>query len=66
MTERGKPVALLAPIQAAKDLETLDAKLSRLAARGLLTLPTRRRLKRVRRVEISGRPLSDTVIEDRR
>ena len=46
--------------------KAIEAKLASLAARGAVTLPTRRPLKRIRRVEVSGRPVSETVIEDRR
>ena len=66
VTERGKPVAVLTPIGAASRVETLEAKLARLAARGVVTLPTGKPVKRVRRVEVSGRPVSETVVEDRR
>ena len=66
VTERGKPVAVLAPIGAEKQVETVDSNLARLAARGIVTLPTRKPTKRVRKVKVSGRPVSQTVIEDRR
>ena len=66
VTERGKPVALLTPIRGTGAAQSLEAKLASLAARGAVTLPTRRPLKRIRRVEVSGRPVSETVIEDRR
>jgi prevent-host-death family protein len=66
VTERGKPVAVLAPIGAERQVETVEAKLARLAARGIVTLPTRKPLKRARRVRVSGRPISQTVVEDRR
>jgi prevent-host-death family protein len=66
VTERGKPVAVLTPVGATRHVETLEAKLARLAARGVVTLPTRKPVKRVRRIKVSGRPVSETVIEDRR
>jgi len=66
VTERGKPVAVLTPIGAASRVETLEAKLARLAARGVVTLPMGKPAKRVRRIEVSGRPVSETVVQDRR
>jgi prevent-host-death family protein len=66
VTERGKPVAVLTPIGAERQVETVEAKLARLAARGIVTLPTRKPMKRVRRVGVSGKPVSQTVVEDRR
>lgn len=47
VTERGKPIALLQPIQAAERPASLDARLAKMAAQGFLTLPTRKRLWKV-------------------
>ena len=66
VTERGKPIAVIQPIQSATRVVSLQARLAKLAARGLLTLPTRKPLKKVRRVRISGPPISRTILEDRR
>ena len=66
VTERGKPIALIQPIQSAERAASLDARLARLAAQGLVTLPTRAPLKRVRLVKIAGAPLSKTILRDRR
>ena len=66
VTERGKPIALLQPIQAAEHHTSLEARLARLAALGLVTLPTHKPLKRVRLVKVSGPPISQTILEDRR
>lgn len=66
VTERGKPIALLRPIQAGKAPLTLEARLARLAAEGYLTLPTRKRLRRIRRVKVGGTPISKMILEDRR
>lgn len=66
VTERGQPVALITPIQSAKRPLSLDARLAQLAAQGLVTLPTRKLLKRVRRVRVAGTPLSRIILEDRR
>ncbi len=69
VTERGKPIALLQPVEGVtprRRLVSLEARLARLAAQGLVTLPTRRPLKRVRLVKVSGAPISRTILEDRR
>ncbi|MBI2562723.1 MAG: type II toxin-antitoxin system prevent-host-death family antitoxin, partial [candidate division NC10 bacterium] len=45
ITERGKPIAVIQPIRNTAPGMGLDARLAKLAARGLLTLPTRKPLK---------------------
>ena len=66
VTERGKPVALLRPIDTGQQPASLEARLARLAAGGFLTLPTRKRLRRIRRVKVGGTPISKMILEDRR
>ena len=66
VTERGKPIALIQPIQSAEHPASLEARLARLAALGLVTLPTRKPLNRVRLLKVSGSPISKIILEDRR
>ncbi|MEW6324883.1 MAG: type II toxin-antitoxin system prevent-host-death family antitoxin [Nitrospirota bacterium] len=66
VTERGKAVALIQPITSAERVVSLEGKLARLAAHGLVTLPTRKPLRKVRPVKISGVPISKIIVEDRR
>lgn len=66
VTERGRPIALIRPIQQGEPAAGLEARLARLAAHGYLTLPTRRLLKRVRLAKVAGEPVSRTILEDRR
>jgi prevent-host-death family protein len=66
VTERGKPIALIQPIQSAAQPMSLEARLAKLAAEGLVTLPTRKLRKRVRRIKVSGPPVSQAILEDRR
>ena len=66
VTDRGTPIALIQPIKSADKAASLEAKLARLAARGVVTLPTQKPLKRVRLVKVSGKPISKAVLEDRR
>jgi prevent-host-death family protein len=63
LTERGRPIAVIKPI---KDEHESEAALKRLADEGLVTLPTRKGpLPRFEPIPISGRPLSQTIIDDR-
>jgi prevent-host-death family protein len=66
VTERGKPIALLQPIQSATNVRSLETRLAQLEAQGLLTAPQRKPLKRVRRVKVGGPPLSTIILADRR
>lgn len=66
ITDQGKPIALIQPIQSAAPVVSLQARLAKLAAQGLVTLPTRKPLKGVRTVKVSGPPISRTILEDRR
>ena len=66
VTERGNPIALIQPIKSADKAVSLEARLARLAAQGLIRLPTRKPLRRVRLVRVSGRPTSKAIVEDRR
>lgn len=66
VTDRGKPIAVIQPIQSAEPVASLEAKLAKLAAQGLVTLPTRKPLKKVRPVKVSGTSLSKVILEDRR
>ena len=66
VTERGKPIAVLQPIQSAANVRSLETRLAQLEAQGLLTAPQRKPLRRVRRVKVGGPPLSTIILDDRR
>ena len=66
VTERGKPVALIQRIQSAEHAVSREARLARLAAQGVVTLPTRKVSKRIRRVKVAGLAISQIILEDRR
>ena len=66
VTERGRPVAVLQSLEHADRAATVETRLARLAARGLVTLPTRKSFGRTRPLRISGPPVSKTILEDRR
>jgi prevent-host-death family protein len=63
LTERGQPIAIITPI---KEGHGQDAILKQMADEGLITLPSRKGpLPRFEPVRIKGKPLSQTIIEDR-
>jgi len=66
VTERGKPIALIKPIQSVERTASLEARLASLAAEGLVTLPTQKPLKKLRLIKVSGPALSKTILEERR
>ena len=63
LTERGQPIAVIKPIQGAPVPETV---LKRMADERLIILPTRKGpLPRFEPLPTSGKPLSQTIIDDR-
>jgi prevent-host-death family protein len=65
LTERGRAIAVIKPLQEA---DTQEAALKAMADEGLITLPSRQGpmpVPRWRPVKIKGKPLSQTIIEDR-
>ena len=65
LTERGNPIAVIKPI---KKADAREAALKAMADEGLITLPSRKGplpTPRWRPVTVKGKPLSQTVIEDR-
>jgi prevent-host-death family protein len=63
LTERGQPIAVIKPIKKERDPE---AALKRMADEGLIILPTRRGpLPRFEPVPMTGKPISQTIIDDR-
>jgi prevent-host-death family protein len=63
LTERGQPIAIIKPIE---ETHEHDTSLKRMADEGLITLPSRKGpLPRFEPIPIKGKPLSQTIIEDR-
>lgn len=65
LTERGRPIAVIKPITRS---DTGAAALQEMADEGLLTLPSRKGpmpAPRWRPVKNKGKPVSQTIIEDR-
>lgn len=66
VTERGKPIALLQPIQHVSKPMSREARLAKLAAAGIIALPIGKFRTRIRPVKISGPAVSLAILEDRR
>jgi prevent-host-death family protein len=65
LTERGHPIAVIKPI---KDEDAEKIALQAMADEGLISLPSRKGptpAPRWRPVKVKGKPLSQTLIEDR-
>ena len=66
VTERGKPIAVIQPMRDASPSASLEVRLAKLADQGLVTLPVAKPSLTLRKIRVSGRPLSKTILEDRR
>lgn len=67
VTDRGRPVAVLGPVEGHDGRKPSKAhRAAVLARRGLITLPQGSPDLRTRPVAIRGEPISRTVIRDRR
>ncbi len=66
VTERGRPIAVIQRIESGGTLSSREARLARLAAEGLLTLPTGPRLTNIRPIKVRGRPTSRIILDERR
>jgi len=65
VTDRGRPIAEITPLRA--ESLTLDERLARLEEEGEITLPQGRKARSlVRATRVRGRPVSETLLEDRR
>ncbi len=66
VTERGRPVAFIHPLEAGSQPRSPEGRLAWLAAQGFMTLPARKPLKRVREIRVRGTALSRMILTDRR
>ena len=65
LTDRGRPIAVITPI---KGEDSREAALQTMAERGLITMAARKGpmpIPRWRPVKVKGKPVSQTIIEDR-
>jgi prevent-host-death family protein len=66
VTERGVPIALIQPIAKGLSGASREARLARLSAFGIATLPQSPSLKSHKSVKVSGPPASTLILEERR
>lgn len=66
VTDRGRPVAVPQSLQHVHRGAALETRLARLAAAGVVTLPTRKGFGRARPLRVSGPSVSRAILEDRR
>lgn len=65
VTDRGKPIAMLKPIERSEKQPGLEERLAFLAEQGLITLPRGKFDFTTPPLSLKGKPLSQTVLEDR-
>ncbi|MCZ7624433.1 MAG: hypothetical protein C3F12_07700 [Candidatus Methylomirabilota bacterium] len=65
VTDRGTPVAVLKPIEGLEKHPGLEERLAFYAEQGLITLPRGKFDFTTPPLSLKGRPLSQTVLEDR-
>src|SRR5262249_6750538 len=66
VTERGQPVAILQSLRTVDRTSSLEARLAKLAALGVVTLPAGRGFRRAHPIRVAGPSVSRAIIEDRR
>ena len=66
VTERGKPIAVIQPIGASGTPQSLEARIAALSARGEISAPEASLTPRIRRIRVTGRPLSEEIVAERR
>ncbi len=68
VTERGKPVALIRPLDGTEKQSSIEERLAVLAKQGLIRLPLKKGLFDFKTppIKTKGKPASRMVIEDRR
>ncbi|MDO9463424.1 MAG: type II toxin-antitoxin system prevent-host-death family antitoxin [Deltaproteobacteria bacterium] len=67
VTDRGVPVAVLHDLNTIEEKAGVEERLASLAKRKLLRLPVRKKeLHPIERLKAKGKPVSETIIEDRR
>ena len=68
VTERGKPVALIRPLDGTEAKATVEERLAVLAKQGKIRLPLKKGCFDLKTppIKVKGKPLSRIIIEDRR
>ncbi len=67
VTDRDVPVAILHSLDDIEENAGIDERLASLAKKGMLKIPSgKKKLRPFKSVKIKGKPLSATIIEERR
>lgn len=67
VTDRGIPVAVLHNLDAVEENASIEERLASLAKQGKIRLPlTNAKLKPFKPIKVKGKPVSETIIEERR
>ena len=65
--DRGSTVAIIRSVDEIGENEDLEERLASLAKRGMVRLPIKRgRFKKFKAIQVSGKPASEIIIEERR
>ena len=65
ITDRNRPIAVIQRIESVEEPVSVETRLAKMAAEGLLTLPTRKLARRMPTVKVKGASMSQTIIEGR-
>ena len=66
ITQHGKPIAVIRPVEGTLPAASLETRLTELARENRITLPRRKFLAKIPHIKISGPAISTTVLEERR
>ena len=66
VTERGRAIAVIQPIGSTGAPQSLEARIAALASQGEISAPEKGIVSRIRRIRVSGRPLSEEIVAERR
>ena len=67
VTDRGSPIAILHSLDHVEEDAGKEERLAVLSKRGMIKLPAKRgKMRSFKSIQVSGRPGSEIIIEDRR
>ena len=67
VTDRGSPIAILHSLDHVEEDAGKEERLAALSRRGMIKLPTKRgKIGRFKSIQVSGKPASEIILEDRR
>jgi len=67
VTDRGSPIAILHSLDYIEEDAGMEERFAALAKRGMMKLPAKRgKLRSLKTIQVSGRPASEIITEERR